>query len=78
VTAAVDGATCWMHIRPVCLLLPPVCCDAACNGAARSSARFALTRLGLQNEFQVKRYAAFLRLASSRESTSATIPSITV
>lgn len=31
----------------------------------------------LQNEFQVERYAAFLRLASSRESTSATIPSIT-
>jgi hypothetical protein len=35
-------------------------------------------RSKLQNEFQVDRYAAFLRLASSRESTSATIPSMTV
>ena len=45
-------------------------------GAAAVVSRLAARRL--QNEFQVERYAAFLRLASSRESTSATIPSITV
>jgi hypothetical protein len=52
--------------------------NVAAASARSSRGRFATRTHRLRKEFQVERYAAFLRLASSRESTSATIPSITV
>jgi len=56
--------------------VPKVCTHPMSRGCRGSEQRSLRTRL--QNESQVDRYAAFLRLASSRESTNATIPSMTV